>query len=59
MTINDFPKTMPRWNDKYPCPTSITLYLSAVAMRKVFKKFPMPDFPNFNKIFKEYNDAQQ
>jgi len=53
-----WPKTMPKWNDKYPCPKEITLYLSAVAMRQIKKDFPIPKFPNFKQIFKEYNDAQ-
>jgi hypothetical protein len=49
---------MPKWNEKFPCPTSITLYKSAVAMRQIKKDFPIPPFPNFKQIFKDYKDAQ-
>jgi len=54
----NWPNTMPKWNEKFPCPTAITLYKSAVAMRQIKKDFPIPAFPNFEQIFKEYNDAQ-
>ena len=54
----DWPKAMPKWNDKFPCPTAITLYKSAVAMRGIKQDFPIPPFPNFKQIFKDYQDAQ-
>jgi hypothetical protein len=56
--MQDWPKTMPKWNEKYPCPKEVTLYLSAVAMRQFKKDFPIPPFPNFKQIFKQYQDAQ-
>lgn len=54
----NWPKTMPKWNEKYPCPQEVTLYKSAVAMTGIKKDFPIPPFPNFKRIFKEYQDAQ-
>ena len=56
--MENWPKKMPKWNAKYPCPKSVTLYLSAVTMTGFKKDFPIPPFPDFNTIFKEYNDAQ-
>ena len=53
-----WPKKMPKWNDKYPCPQSITLYRSAVAMTGFKKDFRVPKLPDFKQIFKDYNDAQ-
>lgn len=53
-----WPKKMPKWNEKFPCPASVTLYKSAVAMTSIKKDFPIPPFPNFEQIFKDYNNAQ-
>ncbi len=56
--LENFPKKFPAWNENYPCPTEITLYRSAVAMKRAKKDFPLPPEPDFKRIFKEYNDAQ-
>jgi len=53
-----WPKTMPKWNKKFPCPKEVTLYKSAVAMLGIKKDFPIPPHPNFKQIFKDHNDAQ-
>jgi len=56
--LENFPKKFPTWNENYPCPTEITLYTSAVVMKRMKKDFPLPKHPDFTQIFKEYNDAQ-
>ena len=56
--MEGWPKNMPKWNDKFPCPKEVTLYKSAVSMLGFKKDFPIPPFPNFELIFKQYQDAQ-
>lgn len=56
--LEGWPKLFPKWNEKYPCPTEVTLYRSAVTMLKYNKAFPLPPKPDWERIWKEYNAAQ-
>jgi hypothetical protein len=53
-----FPTNFPKWNERYPCPTEVTLYMSSIAIKKASKSWPMPPEPDFERIFKEYAIAQ-
>lgn len=44
----------PRWSEDFPCPTSVTLYLSGLACRRYNKSFVMPEEPDWKKIWKDY-----
>tara|TARA_R100000544_G_scaffold35805_1_gene23421 strand:- start:349 stop:534 length:186 start_codon:yes stop_codon:yes gene_type:complete len=54
----NIPKRLPKWNERYPCPTSVTLYMSGLAMRRMSKKFELPPEPDWAKIIKDYRAAQ-
>jgi len=57
--LENWPKRLPKWNEKYPCPVEVTLYRSAVSMRSLSKNFQLPPEPNWDRIWKEYNAAQR
>ena len=54
----NFPKKFPAWNKNYPCPTEITLYITAHILKRYNRQTIAPPLPDFKRIFKEYNDAQ-
>ena len=54
----NFPKTFPKWNENYPCPNEITLYITAHILKRYNRQTPTPALPDFKRIFIEYNDAQ-
>lgn len=57
--LDRIPKRKPKWDAKYPCPKEITLYRSAISMRSFKKDFPIPSEPDWDRIFKEYDEAHR
>lgn len=55
--MQETPKKLPKWTARFPCPSEVTLYLSAKAMRANSKKFTMPPPPDWPRIIEDLNNG--
>ena len=54
----NIPSRLPKWDEKYPCPIEVTLYISALAVNRMSRGFRIPPEPNWPKIFNEYRESR-
>jgi hypothetical protein len=49
----------PKWTEDFPCPRSVTLYRSALAIKQFKKDVKMPPEPDWKKIWEDYRNLKK